>query len=100
MTQGDNLINIIFQGRKALENGDLSTSKLYAMELAKLLDLYIPSEEETGNVDGYLKEILLAQQVARWKERGRPEYHLLRDLAEERLKSQDDLIKNLDRIFG
>jgi|LakMenEpi03Aug12_release.lakeMendotaPanAssembly.Ray.scaffolds.fasta_scaffold459970_2 hypothetical protein len=100
MDGSDIIRNLVSHGRNALDGGELGLSKIYALELAKHLDTYIPSDQDMRLVTSYLRDILSVQQVASWRERGKPEYFALRDLVQKRLQDKDDLISKLDQMFA
>jgi hypothetical protein len=91
---------IVSSGRSALEAGELGVAKGYALELSQYLDVFVPSELEANLIDLYLKEILLIQQVSKWKEADAPEYKLLKELADKCAYGQGDIKETLDRFFG
>jgi len=76
---------LLKQGRTHLEGGHLVKAKEVCQQISAYLDYYIVSQEQWALVDGFLKEILLLQQLAQWKEKGRPEYEQLHKLMEAKV---------------
>jgi hypothetical protein len=90
------ILELVRQGRSYLEQGKLVRAKETCQQIAQYLDFYLISDEDWQVVDSFLKETLLMQKIAEWKERGRPEYTSLNELAKERESSAEDEIQHLE----
>lgn len=85
------IIELIRYGRRYLEQGQLVRAGEVCQQISAYLEFYLVSEEDWALVDHFLKEVLLMRKLARWKERGSPEYQHLEQLYEEFSKNSSNL---------
>lgn len=74
---------LLKKGRNHLEKGELIKTKEVCKEIAVYLDFYIVEDQDWKDVDTFLKEVLLLQEIAKWKETGKKEYEELSALVEK-----------------
>jgi hypothetical protein len=82
------VLELVRQGRVYLERGQLVRAKDICGQIAAYLDYYLVGEQEWSIVEGFLKEVLLLQKIAAWKERGSQEYKTLEEFLESQTQTQ------------
>jgi hypothetical protein len=82
------VLDLVRQGRVYLERGHLVRAKGVCQQIALYLDYYLITDEDWKVVDTFLKEVLLVQKVAEWKEKGREEYQILEELARQEVSQE------------
>lgn len=80
---------LVKQGRAYLESGQLVRAKDVCKQISAYLDYYLITDDQWKLVDSFLKEVLLIQKIAEWKEKGRPEYDQLLSLSQEQQSKAD-----------
>jgi hypothetical protein len=71
---------LLKKGRNHLERGELIKAKEVCKEIAVYLDFYIIEDKDWKIIDTFLKEILLLQEIDKWKKEGKKEYEELSSL--------------------
>lgn len=89
---------LLKKGRNHLERGELIKTKEVCKEIAVYLDFYLIEDQDWNAVDTFLKEVLLLQEIAKWKEGGKKEYEELSSLVDEEKKTSMTL-ENLEKFL-